>query len=662
MERQQIEKLIKDLNNASNAYYNGNEIMSNLEWDEKFDELKSLEEKTGIYFSDSPTKNVGFVPKVGTKVTHEYPARSLDKTKDASVLAEKMSKEPGVLIMWKLDGGTLQLTYEAGKLKVCATRGNGEVGQDITANAEKIIGIPKEISYSGKLVVRGEALMSYEDFYNINAKLPENEQYANPRNLANATVSMLDPKVVESRKIHFKVFGIVYSEKEISNFNDRMEWLKELGFDTVEWELVTPDKIPWAITSISAKIPEYPYPVDGLVLASNDIGRTEKLPGTGHHPNVLAGFAFKWADTEAKTVLREIEWSPSRTGLLNPVAIFDPVELEGTTVTRASLHNVSYIMEKHLHIQDEITVYKANMIIPQIKDNLSEQERDPNRKEEFDFSVNCPVCGNLAELFMVNDVYTMRCNNPLCDAKKIGSFVHFCSRDCMDIEGMSEATITKFVEKGFLHKLEDFYHLDRFKEEIIEMEGFGEKSYKNLSSAIEKSKSKDIVSFLTAIGIANIGKGQAKQISLHFDGRAKSVLESIFGEEKYDFSVIGGIGEVINNSIYQYAENYKRTNGGILGNLLSELSLSDIEVPKSMDSPIAGKTFVITGNVNHFANRNELKAEIESLGGKVTGSVTQKTDYLINNDSTSTSGKNKKAKELNIPVITEDEYIEMVGK
>lgn len=660
MNQDYIKKLIEDLNNASVAYYNGKEIMSNVTWDEKFDELKRLEEETGFRFPESPTNRVGSLPKIGTKITHEFPAKSLDKTKDSDLLARKMKSEEAALIMWKLDGGTLQLTYEGGRMRICATRGNGEVGQDITANASGIIGIPGEIPYKGKLVVRGEALMSYEDFYNINAALSDDEQYANPRNLANATVSMLDPTVVRDRKIHFKAFGIVYIEEEIPRFNKRMEWLVSQGFDPVEWELVSPDKIPEAIERISLTIGDYPYPVDGLVVASNEIGRAEKLPGTGHHPNVLAGYAFKWADTEAKTVLREIEWSASRTGLLNPVAIFDPVELEGTTVSRASLHNVSYIMEKHLHISDEITVYKANMIIPQIKDNLSEDSREQNSKEEFWFEPVCPVCGTKASLSLVNDVYTMRCQNPHCDAKKIGSFVHFCSRDCMDIEGMSEATITKFVEKGFIHKLDDFYNLDRFRDEIIGMEGFGEKSYSNLSDAIEKSRTRDIASFLNSIGIANVGKGQAKQIVLYFNGKAKDVIENIFENPDFDFSVIDGIGEVINNSIHEYANAIKKNNGGILGSVLKELNLSDIEVPKTDGSPISGKIFVITGNVNHYANRNELKAEIESLGGKVTGSVTSKTDYLINNDSTSTSGKNKKAKELNIPIITEDEYLNLI--
>lgn len=658
----EIKSLIKELNTASFAYYNGNEIMSNFEWDEKFDKLRALEEETGIIFDNSPTKNVGSAPKVGNRVAHAYPAKSLDKTKDVGQLQSKMTGEKELLLMWKLDGGTLQLTYENGRLKIAATRGNGEIGQDITANAPYILGIPLNIDYKGSLTVRGEALMSYADFERINENLPENEQYANPRNLANATVSMLDVNEVKIRTIHFKAFGIVdMQDNEPELFSGRLEWLLKQGFECVEWEVVSPMDLPNAIENWTKKVESFPFPVDGLVVASNDISRCEKLPGTGHHPNVLSGYAFKWADTLATTVLKEIEWSPSRTGLLNPVAIFENVDLEGTSVSRASLHNFSYLRQKHLRIGDEISVYKANMVIPQILENLSENTSEFSDDEINKMIPNCPVCGNLASIRNLNGIETMHCENDNCIAKKIGAFVHFCERDAMDIEGMSEATITKFVEKGFLHSLSDIYKLDKYRDEIVAMEGFGNKSWENLKLAIDNSKNREITAFLSAIGIPNIGKGQARLIAVHFKGSAKETLEKVFalGGNQYDFSVIDGIGNVINESIHDFAVNASKEDS-FLGDILLQLSLQDIKVAGNSDSPVAGKTFVVTGAVNNFANRDELKAKIEGLGGKVTGSVTSKTDYLINNDITSTSGKNKKAKDLNIPIISEEDFLKMI--
>ncbi len=653
----EIEKLILELNNASDNYYNGIESMSNIEWDEKFDRLKQLEASAGIVPENSPTKNVGYESKAGSRVILEYPAKSLDKTKDINTMLSKMQGEKDLILMWKLDGGTLQLTYNRGKLLQVATRGNGEVGQNITANSKAIKGIPQEIEYKGKLVLRGEAVMSYEDFYGINDTLPDEERYANPRNLANATISMLDIDEVRGRNICVKIFSLVYIDDNIDLFDKRMNWLKEQGFNTVEWEHVTEADLKDKIENWTKRVREFSYPVDGLVIASNNIGKAETLAGTEHHPNPLAGFAFKWRDKEAKTVLREIEWSASRTGLLNPIAVFDTVELEGTKVSRASLHNFSYVLDKHLRIGDEITVYKANMIIPQVRDNLSENISKFSKAEIEEMTPVCPVCRQRGSLYEINGIFTMRCDNSSCAAKMIGKFVHFCSRNSMDIEGLSEATITKFIKLGFILNFSDLYKLDRHRENIIAMEGFGEKSFDNLQRAINNSKTKDVVSFLTAIGIPGVGRGQAKLIAAHFNGRAEEIIKEIFNktEAAYDFTVIDGIGEVINANIHRF-------NGDILGNVLDYLSLGDIKTATNTSSAIGGKVFVITGSLKGYENRNVLKEYIESMGGKVTGSVTGKTDYLINNNINSASGKNKTAKELNIPIITEDGFNKLAGK
>lgn len=659
--KDKIAELVNKLNKASEAYYNGQEIMTNAEWDEGFDLLRRLEKESGIILSDSPTANVGAAPKVGTRVTHDFPAKSLDKTKDPEELQKKFILEDKVLLMWKLDGGTLQLTYNGGKLVVAATRGNGEVGADITANAPYINGIPLKIDFTGSLTVRGEALMSYEDFSEINSGLEESEQYANPRNLANATISMLDPMEVKKRRIDFRVFGIVNIDgKVIDEFSSRMEWLKKEGFETVPYELISPKDISKKIGQWTEKVESFPFPVDGLVFASENIGQAEKLPGTGHHPNVLSGYAFKWADTEASTVLKEIIWSPSRTGRLNPVAVFEAVDLEGTKVSRASLHNVTYLKEKHLRIGDSITVYKANMIIPQVKDNLSSNQSSFSESENIELIPKCPVCGTLAELVSVNDIETMHCPNPECAAKSIGRFVHFASRNCMDIEGLSEATVTRFVEEGWIRNLGDIYRLSAYKDEIIAAEGFGEISYSNLIEAIEKSKSRDIVAFIASIGIPGIGKGQAKIIAESFKGKAKDVIFAVFDTEKdpFDFTSVEGIGEVLNNNIHEFARDNSKQS--FLGDVLDYLEVSDIEVAGE-DALLSGKVFVVTGSLTSFANRDELKQKIESLGGKVTGSVSAKTDFLINNNVESVSGKNKTAKELNIPIISEEDFIKMIG-
>lgn len=659
--KEKITELVDKLNKASEAYYNGREIMTNAEWDQGFDELRRLERESGIILSDSPTANVGAAPKVGTRATHDFPAKSLDKTKDPQELQKKFSTEDKVLLMWKLDGGTLQLTYNGGRLVVAATRGNGEVGTDITANAPYINGIPPKIDFTGNLTVRGEALMSYEDFSEINSTLEESEQYANPRNLANATVTMLDPLEVKKRRIDFRVFGIVNIEgKEIETFSSRMEWLKKMGFETVPYELVSPREIPEKINRWTEQVENFPFPVDGLVFAAENIAEAEKLPGTGHHPNVLSGYAFKWADTEASTVLKEIIWSPSRTGRLNPVAVFEPVDLEGTKVSRASLHNVTYLKEKHLRIGDPITVYKANMIIPQIKDNLSTNQELFSEWENAELIPKCPVCGTLAEIISINDIETMHCPNSECAAKSIGRFVHFASRNCMDIEGLSEATVTRFVEEGWIKNLGDIYKLSAYKDQIIATEGFGEISYSNLLDAIEKSRHRDIVAFIASIGIPGIGKGQAKIIAESFKGKAKEVISAVFdlAKEPFDFTSIEGMGEVLNNNIHEFAKD--KNQQSFLGDVLDYLEVSDIEVAGE-DAKLSGKVFVVTGSLISFANRDELKEKIESLGGKVTGSVSAKTDYLINNNVESSSGKNKTAKELNIPIISEEDFLSMIN-
>lgn len=671
-----MEKLIEKLNNAAEAYYNGNEIMSNYEYDTLYDQLLQMEKETGVILPNSPTQKVGTgtVDKL-PKVTHEYPAKSLAKTKDYDEFVSAFKKGESktgcdtAVLMWKLDGSTVQCTYQDGKLITAATRGNGEIGSDITHNAPYIKGLPMTIPYKGKLVVRGEATMSYTEFERINASLSEEEQYKNPRNLANATIMLLDSNEMRKREIWFNAFNLVYMNEIPPTFYRRLTLLYGWGFNMVDTELVELAKLENQMKIWEQNVSDFDIPVDGLVAVFNDIAYAETLPGTGHNPHVLGGYAFKWEDETAETILQDIEWSASRTGLLNPVAVFDPVELAGTTVSRASVHNLSYIMDKDLRIGDKITVYKANMIIPQIAENLSTNEERQKVKVSsvyLPLGTKCPVCNGDISIHTSEDGETMtvHCANYHCPAKMIGKFVHFCERDCMNIEGMSEATIERFVKEGFIKEYADIFKLDRFRSEIIAMEGFGQKSYENLIVATERAKTTDFVSFIHALGIPNIGKGQAKLFNKEYKGDVVEFFKDV--QARKFFQYIDGIGEVIEDNLWRWGNEYLRfivlpnvKDNDEIKNLMPLLIFKKEEESRA-EKVLDGLTFVITGDVHHFKNRAELQAKIEELGGKATGSVTGKTSYLINNDVTSSSGKNKKAKELGIPIISEKEFLDMI--
>lgn len=674
MKKERMQHLIETLNHAADVYYNtGEEVMSNLEYDTLYDELEALEAETGIIFPDSPTQHAG-IEIIGAnlpKITHEYPALSLAKTKDVSLFPKTFSSGQSVL-MWKEDGGTLIATYDDGKLTTLATRGNGRVGQNITHNARYIHGLPLKLPFTSHFVVRGEALMSYKEFERVNAELPDDAiPYKNPRNLANSTVSLEAKKKVEGREIWFHAFKLVHLEvkygKERSFFND-MIFLKSLGFETTEHILCGASNLESKIQEMTDKVSDYEFPVDGLVVASNDVEYAESQPGTGHNPNKLVGFALKWEDETVETTLREIEWSASRTGLLNPVAVFDPVELEGTTVSRASVHNVSIIRKLRLRIGNTVSVYKANKIIPQIAENtsaagiLSDDEALPKE---------CPCCHGPVHAVVTSnqkvDVEVVMCENPDCAAKHIGKFTHFVERDCMNILGLSKATLTYFIDRGWIQYFADIYHLDKYEDEIVNTKGFGKKSYKNMIDAIEKSRKTSFIPFIHAIGIPNIGEGQAKLFSKEYAGNLDKFLDDVFACK--DFSNISGIGQVLNKSLIDWGKAYLAYKNPDAENpnteikdLLAELTVEipEQKAPAEDIISLAGKTFVITGDVHHFKNRNELKAKIESLGGKVSGSVSSKTDYLINNDVESASNKNKKAKSLGIPIISEDEFLKML--
>lgn len=683
--KKEMETLIEALNEASSAYYNGaTSAMSDREWDAMFDRLKKMEEETGIVYPNSPTQMVGAPVKVDElrEVRHEFSARSLDKTKDITVFPKIFGKRAAgmAVVMWKLDGSTIVLTYDDGQLTLAATRGNGETGTDITHNAPYIAGIPQKIPYKGHLVVRGEAVMSYKEFERLNNSRPEGvEEYANPRNLANSTVSMKDAEDMRKRKIQFFAFKLVHMDDPLpedqDTFMGRLNYLDSLGFDTV-YRLYgdSQSDLIDVMNGFSDAVEQFEYPVDGLVVASDDVRYAETLPGTGHNPDPLVGYALKWEDEIAKTVLRKIEWSLGRTGAITPVAIFDPVELEGTTASRASAHNVSIMKKYRLRVGDTIGVYKANKIIPQVAVNYTADENHtPALKYEESHSVHCPCCGMETEPHISDDGTTEIevCVNPKCPAKDVKKFAHFVERDCMNIKGLSEATLQKFLDSGFLHEFADLYHLDRYKDQIVPMEGFGQKSYDNLIASVEKSRMTSFVPFIHSLGIPNIGKGQAKLFDKEYNGDVEKFFVDVF--QRHDFTHIEGIGEVLNDNLWKWGNEYLRyiPFGDYHDRVYPFLNLEvchllkevKIQVPResSVDAaPLVGKTFVITGKLKHFANRDALVAKIEGLGGKTSGSVSKNTSYLINNDVESTSGKNKKAKELGVPVISEDEFLEMI--
>ncbi|SFA79656.1 DNA ligase (NAD+) [Acetitomaculum ruminis DSM 5522] len=640
-----IKELINILNEASKAYYQGEkEIMTNLEYDALYDELEKLQNETGIVPANSPTVNVGYeVLSNLEKERHESPMLSLDKTKEVESLKSFLNGKEAVL-SWKLDGLTVVLTYENGELAKAVTRGNGEIGEVITQNARTFKNIPLKIPFKKKLVIRAEAVIKYVDFEQINESLEAKDKFKNPRNLCSGSVRQLDSSITAKRNVNAIVFALVSAE-DVEFGNSRMnqfEWLSNQGFEVVYHQLVNPDNLEDAVKNFESKIADNSFPSDGLVLVLEDISYGESLGTTAKFPR--NAMAFKWKDEIAKTHLLDIEWSASRTGLLNPVAVFEPVELEGTTVSRASVHNVSILKELKLGIGDEISVYKANMIIPQIASNETESGN-------CSIPDKCPVCGGNTEIKKVNDGEFLYCKNPLCIAKKIKQLSLMVSRDALNIEGLSEATLEKFINQGIIHNVTDLFSLSDSKERIVEMEGFGEKSYENLVKEIENKKETNLYRIIYALGIPNIGLSMAKLICKNFEDDPEKV---IYAKEEELLS-ISGIGDILAKSFTQYFQNPE--NLSLYNNLLNNIKL----VKETNDTPqkFAGKTFVITGSVNHFANRNELKAEIEKMGGKVTGSVTKNTDYLINNDITSNSSKNKKAKELGIPIITEEEYLKM---
>ena len=647
---ERINELVKTLNEAAKAYYQGTkEIMSNFEYDALYDELLSLEKETGVVLASSPTVNVGYeVLSELPKERHEKPMLSLDKTKDVQALKEWVGNQKTIL-SWKLDGLTIVLTYKNGKLDKAVTRGNGEVGEVITNNAKVFKNVPLSIAYQGELVLRGEAVITYSDFYRINEEIEDADaKYKNPRNLCSGSVRQLNNEITAKRNVNFFAFSLVKAENvDFENSHEKqMLWLKSQGFDVVEYEMVTLDTLEESIQGFASKVESNDFPSDGLVLIYDNISYGESLGRTAKFPR--NSIAFKWADEIRETILKEIEWSPSRTGLINPVAIFEPVELEGTTVSRASVHNISVMEGLELGIGDTIEVYKANMIIPQIAENKT-------RSGLAEIPKKCPTCGGVTEIRQIADAKALYCTNPECQAKKIKSFTLFVSRDAMNMEGLSEATLEKFIAKGFIHEFADMFKLERYADEIKEMDGFGEKSCKNLLASVEKARNTTLPRLIYALGIQNIGVANAKMLAKQYHYSIEE-LQCASAEE---LSAIDGIGEVIAGSIEEYFRNEK--NQQIIDNLLAEVIIEKPE-ENSNAQIFEGMNFVITGSVEHFANRNEVKAVIEARGGKVTGSVTSKTNYLINNDTTSNSSKNKKAKELNIPIISEEGFLKMLGE
>ena len=635
------------LREAARAYYQENrELMSNFEYDRLYDELSALEQETGVTMAGSPTAQVGYeILSELPREAHESPMLSLDKTKDPMALADWLGDKEG-LLSWKMDGLTIVLTYEGGRLRKAVTRGNGEIGEVITPNAQVFSNLPLSVPFQGELVLRGEAVIKYSDFYRINQEMGDADaRYKNPRNLCSGTVRQLNSAVTARRNVNFFAFALVRADGV--DFSDSREeqfkWLASQGFDVVEYKRVNRESLPGAVREFEERIGENDFPSDGLVLLYDSIsyglslGRTAKFPRDS--------IAFKWADETAGTTLRYVEWSASRTGLINPVAVFDPVELEGTTVSRASVHNVSIVEGLRLGEGDQITVYKANMIIPQIAENLT-------GSGSLKIPETCPVCGGKTQIRQENGVKSLYCTNPDCQAKRIKRFSLFVSRDAMNIDGLSEATLEKLVDAGCVREFADLFRLERYKEQIVSMEGMGEKSYENLIASAMRARETTLSRFVYGLGIAGIGAANARVLCRAFDDD----FERLRHADREELEAVEGIGPVLAEGILDYFASDARC-----GEAMRALALLSIkkEAPSGGPKPLEGKTFVITGSVEHFANRKEAKELIEALGGKVTGSVTAKTDYLINNDITSGSSKNRKAKELGIPVITEADFLKM---
>ena len=647
--RKRMEELVARLNRAGRAYYQeSRELISNQEYDELYDELQRLETETGIVLANSPTVHVGYeVISSLPKEQHPSPMLSLDKTKDVERLKEFLGGQKA-LISWKLDGLTVVLTYQNGELAKAVTRGNGVIGEVITNNAKVFKNVPLKIPYQGELVLRGEAVISYKDFEKINEEIEDvDAKYKNPRNLCSGSVRQLNNEITAKRNVRFYAFTLVRAEGvDFQNSREvQFQWLNAQGFDVVEYRKVTADTLDEAMDYFAEAVTKNDFPSDGLVALYDNIAYGESLGTTAKFPR--NAMAFKWADEMRDTKLLEIEWSPSRTGLINPVAVFEPVELEGTTVSRASVHNISIMKELKLGIGDTIRVYKANMIIPQIAENLTGSGNAP-------VPHICPACGQETVVKKENDVECLFCVNPGCPAKKIKSFGLFTSRDAMNIDGLSEATLEKFIARGFIHDFGDIFEISRYRDEIVEMEGFGQKSYDNLIESLERAKETTLPRVIYSLGIANIGLANAKVICRYFNND----LEKIRHASLEEISEIDTIGPVIAGNLVSYFQDEE--NNRRLDHLMSFLHIQD-EGPKQ-EQIFAGMNFVITGSLVHFGNRSEAKELIESLGGKVTGSVTKKTNYLINNDIQSSSSKNKKARELGIPILSEEDFLNLVGK
>lgn len=643
---ERIKDLVELLNKANKAYYQeANEIMTNFEYDKLYDELVGLEKETGMVLSNSPTVNVGYqVVSQLPKEQHNSPMLSLDKTKEVGALAD-FAGDRKCLLSWKMDGLTVVLTYENGELVKAVTRGNGLVGEVITNNAKTFKNIPISIPYKGRLTLRGEAIIKYSDFEQINREIEDaDSKYKNPRNLCSGSVRQLNSQVTAERNVNFVAFALINADDvDFGNsIEQQYKWMESQGFQVVEYRVVTRNSMEDAVKYFAEKIQTYDYPSDGLVLMFDDIEYGLSLGTTAKFPR--NGIAFKWEDEQAETTLKYIEWSPSRTGLINPVAVFEPVELEGTTVSRASVHNISIMEELELGSGDRIKVYKANMIIPQISENLTKSGIDDLPKE-------CPVCGHATEVKAENGIKTLYCPNSQCPAKHVKLFTLFVSRNGMNIDGLSEETLEKFIDAGYIKEFADIFRLDRHYEEIVATPGFGQKSYDNLMDSVEKARNVELSALIYSLGIPNIGSANAKLICKAFNNN----IEKIRNASVEELIEIDGIGEIMAEKFCQYfadEDNIKK-----LDNLLKEVNIAEPEentTPQNMD----GLTFVITGSVEHFANRNELKSYIEKHGGKVTGSVSAKTNYLINNDAMSASSKNKKAKQLGVEIVTEEVFLE----
>ena len=657
--RKRIEELVELLNQAGKAYYQeGKEIISNLEYDKAYDELVRLEEETGIVLSASPTQNVGYsVATALPKEEHASPMLSLDKTKSVETLQSFLGEQKGIL-SWKLDGLTVVMTYEKGEFVKAVTRGNGRIGEIVTENAKRFRNLPLRIPFKGRLVLRGEALIRYSDFAKINEEIPEEgAKYKNPRNLCSGSVRQLDPKITWERRVYFFPFTLVSVEEgedgasresgglpDFHNSHEaEFEFLEQQGFQVVGRRAVNKEELPGAVSDFSEQVKKNDFPSDGLVLLMDDISYGKSLGTTAKFPrNALA---FKWEDEEEKTILREVEWSPSRTGLINPVAIFDPVELEGTVVSRASLHNISYLEDLKLGIGDEITVYKANMIIPQIGENLTKSGQLP-------IPEHCPACHEETKIVQDKEAKMLYCENPHCPAKRIKQFALFVSRDALNIEGLSEMTLEKFIGKGFIQEFPDLFSLEEHKEEIIAMEGFGQKSYDKLIENAEKARETSLARLLYGLGIGGIGASNARVLSEAFHDDAEALSRA----ELSEVVSIKGIGPILGESIVRYFK--EEENCRLFRKLLSILHLHREE--KAENTALSGKVFVITGSLNHFQNRKELEEEIRKAGASTASSVSKNTSYLINNDKNSTSSKNKKAKELGIPILSEEDFLRLL--